>query len=143
MSNTPPNGDPEVESFIRRHVAALNRADRDAVAADWEDDGTLVDAFPPFIWSGTPPTAQWWQDLEKAITPHGLERVEFKLGEWQRVYVAGDYAYAVTYASALISGATFAVEAKGTWTFVLHRNRHGWKIASWTWGGPPATPTAR
>lgn len=129
-----------VEAVIRHHVAALNSGDRAAIASDWAPEGVLVDAFPPFCWAGPAPTDQWWRDLESTLRPTGLDKVTFSLHGWQRFDVTHAHAYAVANASALISGPAFAVEAKGTWTFVLHRINDTWRIVSWNWGGPPATP---
>ncbi|WEH12980.1 nuclear transport factor 2 family protein [Streptomyces sp. VNUA24] len=132
-----------VEDVVRHHVLALNSADEDAIAEDWAPSGTLVDAFPPFVWDGDAPTRKWWKDLQAAIGSAGLTTVEFELGDWQRVFVAGDHAYAVAHATAHVSGPELAVEARGTWTFVLARSDARWKIVSWNWGGPPNTPVRR
>lgn len=139
----PPNGDPEVEAFIRQHFKHLDTNDANVIAPDFLDSCAVVDAFPPFLWSGPAAITRWWSEMRETIKPFGLKEVAFHLGDWQRVYAKGDCAFVAAFASAIISGPEFAVEAKGTLTFVLNRVGGNWKIASWNWGGPPAAPLTR
>lgn len=136
----PPSRNAEAEAFVERHIATLNRAKPSAIAADFEEDCVIVDAFPPFLWRGPGAASRWWRDMETAIAPAGLDRVDFRLDEWQRAFVATDSCFASARATARIAGPAFAVEASGVLTLTLKRYGDGWKIASWGWGGPPARP---
>ncbi|MFM2411589.1 MAG: SnoaL-like domain [Pseudomonadota bacterium] len=131
-----------VLQVIARHIAAINAFDRAGMEADFASDGVLIDAFPPFMWASPNTTDAWLDDLLAAITPHGLNKVTSRIEGWQRFYVTGDTAYAAADGVSVIAGDAFAVEARGTWTWILRRIGGEWKIAAHMWGGPPAQPIA-
>lgn len=129
-----------VKAVIHHHVEGINSGNLSKMTADWTAEGAVVDAFPPYLWQGKAPIERWWTDLQAAIKPAGLNKVQISADKWQRVDVRGDLAYAVADATALISGPTLTLRAQGAMTFVLNRQDGVWRISSWNWGGPQAAP---
>lgn len=130
----------EVKKVVEHHIDALNNGDVAAKMSDWEESGTLVDAFPPFEWKGREPIKQWWTSLEALLKVVGFNSAILEVRNWQRLQVVGDHAMVVAETTVTMSGPSKSLKANGNWTIILNRTSGAWRISSWTMSGPPAGP---
>lgn len=101
-----------------------------------EAQSTVVDEFPPHLWSGAG-CAGWAKSFVAMARQEGISACTASVGPKGKLSVEGEVAYAVYPAtvSCKRQGKPFADH--GIWTFVLHKGGAGWKIASWTWSALP------
>ena len=82
----------------------------------------------------------WVADLTKAEAAEGKTGGKVTIAAAVREVVSGSHAY-------VIVPSTYTFQQKGKtmhevsqMTYVLAKGRAGWKIESWTWTGPEASP---
>lgn len=132
--------DAAVSAPIAQFVQSFNKGDIAAARATHLADAVIVDEVPPYIWRGQGAFDAWLADLGKDSAAQGLSDQSVELGTPTRTLVTGDSAY-------VIVPVTYRFKQKGTpmsvaaqMSFALRQTGAGWKIASWTWTGPNATP---
>lgn len=132
--------DAAVSAPIVQFVDGFNKGDLAAARATHLADAVIVDEVAPYMWRGAGAFDAWVADLMKDAAAQGITEPSVELGKPTRTLVTGDSAY-------VIVPATYRFKAKGTamseaaqMTFALRKGEAGWKIASWTWTGPNATP---
>lgn len=132
--------DAAVSAPIVQFVQSFNKGDIVAARATHLADAVIVDEVPPYIWRGQGTFDAWLADLGKDSAVQGLSDQSVELGTPTRTLVTGDSAY-------VIVPVTYRFKQKGTpmsvaaqMSFALRQTGAGWKIASWTWTGPNATP---
>lgn len=132
--------DAAVEAPIYAFVDAFNKGDTKAAAATHADDAHITDEVAPYFWGGHDVLARWAADYDKDAAAKGITKPSVTLGQVTRELVSGDHAYVVVPSvyTFTLKGVPMAEAAQ--MTFALHREPGGWKIVSWTWTGPDATP---
>ncbi len=133
-------GDAAVEATIRQFADAFNKGDMAAAAALHIARPTITDEVPPYFWSGAKAFESWGADLGKSEAAEGKSGGRVSIGAPTRENTVGGRAY-------VVAPTTYTFQQKGRTmretaqiTIVLDKQAAGWKIASWTWTGPEATP---
>jgi len=130
----------DVETTINQFSAALHAGDGKAAKTFLTARIVILDDVAPYYWGGAKAFDSWQADLAKASAAKGMSEEDAALGAPTRVEVTGDHAYAI-----LPATHSFKVEGRimrevAQLTFILAKDPAGWKIASWAWTGPKATP---
>jgi len=115
---------------IKAFVAAVNKGDMKAVAAQHVDAPSIIDEFPPHHWSSVD---AWAADYGKDAAAHGASDGRLTMHKVHRLTLEGDAAYAVipTDYSYKVKGKT--IVEHGTITYALTRAAGSWKIAAWSY----------
>ena len=132
--------DTDVETTINQFSAALHAGDSKAAKTFLTAHTVILDDAAPYYWAGPNAFENWQADLAKASAARGMTEEDANLGAPTRVEVSGAHAYAI-----LPAIHTFKVKGQvmreiAQLTFILAKAPTGWKITSWTWTGPRATP---
>jgi len=139
-----PAGAAEAQSGVRaqllemagRVIAAANAGDAKAMASLVADgDHTIIDNFPPFLWTGSNALSLWLDDEAREAEASALTDAKSKLGATKFIRIEGDRAY-VTIED------HFAYKRKGRpvredllWSFVATQVDGSWKLVSWSFSG--------
>jgi hypothetical protein len=134
-------GDAGVEGAIRQFAAAFNKGDIAAAKALHVAAPVIIDEpAPPYMWTGPKAFDSWVADLTKSEAAEGKTEGQVAIGAPTREVVSSARAY-------VIVPSTYSFKQKGVvmrevaqMTFVLAKEKSGWKIAAWTWTGPDAKP---
>ena len=133
-------GDAAVEATIRKFGEAFNKGDVNAAKALHVAAPTIIDELAPHYWSGPKAFDGWLSDLGKAEAAEGKTGAKVAISAPTREIVSGARAY-------VIAPSTYTFKQKGATlrevaqvTFVLTKEKAGWKILSWTWTGREAAP---
>ena len=133
-------GDASVETAITQFSAALHAGDSKTAKTFLAPRTVILDDVAPYYWAGANAFESWQDDLAKASAARGMSEENAELGAPTRVEVSGDHAYAVLPATQTFKMKGRPMREKAQLTFILARDVAGWKITSWTWTGPKATP---
>jgi ketosteroid isomerase-like protein len=133
-------GDASVETAITQFSAALHAGDSKAAQTFLTARTVILDDVAPYYWAGANAFQSWQDDLAKASAARGMTEEDAQLGAPTRVEVSGDHAYAVLPATQIFKMKGRMMHEKAQLTFILVRDAAAWKIISWTWTGPKATP---
>jgi ketosteroid isomerase-like protein len=133
-------GDAGVDTAISQFSAALHAGDNKTAKTFLTGHTVILDDAAPYYWAGANAFEDWQADLAKASVARGMTEEDAALGAPSRVEVSGDHAYAVLPASHSFKIKGRLMREKAQLTFVLVKNASAWKIESWTWTGPRATP---
>ncbi|WP_374146415.1 nuclear transport factor 2 family protein [Sphingomonas sp. 28-63-12] len=132
--------DAAVEAPIYQFLDAFNKGDIAAAAATHADDAHITDEFAPHFWGGHDVLKRWAADFDKDAAAKGLTNPKVVLGGVTRELVEGDRAYVVVPSVYTFTLKGVAMRETAQMTFALHKEDGGWKIVSWTWTGPDASP---
>ena len=133
-------GDAAVEKPIRQMMAGFNSGDIKLVKAAHVAAPTIVDETHPFLWSGPNAFDHGLAQLTKHEAAEGKTGGTAWFGAPIRESVEGDHAYVFTPCTYTFTQHGQTMRETGTITFVLTKQKPGWKIASWTWTSPEAQP---
>lgn len=129
--NPPPN----MLKPIQALVAFMARVPANQHASMFADrDVTVVENYPPFIFSGPDAVARWEEGFRKHAAGDHLTELAVAFGEAQDFSVAGDRAYfsLPTTWTGRAEGKSF--EEHGAWSFVIVRVGTVWKVLGYGWG---------
>ena len=129
-----------VETTISQFSAALHAGDSKAARSFLTARTVILDDVAPYYWGGANAFESWQTDLAKASTARGMSEEDAQLGTPTRVEVSGDHAYAILPATHTFKMKGRAMREIAQLTFILVKDAGSWKITSWTWTGPKATP---
>lgn len=132
--------DTGVETAITQFSAALHSGDSKAAKNLLTTRTVILDDIAPYYWAGANAFESWQADLAKNSTTRGMTEEDADLGAPKRVEVSGDHAYAVLPATHTFRMKGRMMREKAQLTFILVKDAANWKITSWTWTGPKATP---
>ena len=133
--------DTDVENTISQFSAALHAGDSKAAKNFLTARTVILDDVAPYYWGGTNAFESWQADLAKASTARGMSEEDAQLGAPTRVEVTGDHAYAILPATHIFKMNGRMMHEVAQLTFILVKDMGSdWKITSWTWTGPKATP---
>jgi hypothetical protein len=124
----------DVMALLKHTVAAFNKDDMKAMAADCAASASIIDEFAPYTWQGATACADWGKDADALNAKMGITDAILTPAKPWTLEVTGDRAYAV-----IPTKLTFKMkgknqkEAGSVWTFALQKSAEGWKIAAWTW----------
>lgn len=133
-------GDAAVEATIHQFISSFNKGDVKTAKAAHVASPTITDEMAPYHWSGPKAFDTWVADLTKAEAAEGKSAGALTMAAASRQLVSGDHAY-------VIVPSTYTFQQKGRtmhevsqMTYVLTKGKSGWKIESWAWTGPDASP---
>ncbi len=133
-------GDAAVQAPIHQFIDNFNKGDAKAAKAAHVASPSIIDEVSPHHWSGPKAFDTWVADLTKSEAVEGRTGGAVTLSSATREVVSGNHAY-------VIVPATYTFQQKGKtmhevsqMTYVLTKGKSGWKIESWTWTGPDASP---
>lgn len=129
-----------VETTISQFSAALHSGDSKAARNFLTTRTVILDDVAPYYWGGAHAFESWQADLAKASTARGMSEEDATLGAPTRVEVSGDRAYAILPATHTFKMKGRVMREVAQLTFTLAKDPAGWKIVSWAWTGPKATP---
>ena len=131
----------DVETAIAQFSAALHAGDSQAAKTFLTAHTVILDDVAPYYWAGKNAFEDWQADLAKASAARGMHEEDAQLGAPSRIEVSGDHAYAILPASHGFTMKGRKMREKAQLTFILAKDAgSAWKITSWTWTGPRATP---
>jgi hypothetical protein len=126
--------DPQVLVPLKTMAAGMTAVSAAQVASAYTADATLVDEFPPFVWTGPGAASKWYAGFTAFSKQLGLTKPHAVVGAARFVHMDGTArAYAVV-------PMTFTFEVKGKpgtehgdFVLVLVKSGGAWKMASSTW----------
>lgn len=133
-------GDAAVEKPIRQMADGFNTGNIKAVKAAHVAAPTITDETHPFFWSGPKAFDSWIAQLAKNEAEEGRTEGVVWIGDPIRESVSGDHAYVLLPCTYTFKQKGQMMREVGTITYVLVKQKDGWKIASWTWSSPDAQP---
>jgi hypothetical protein len=125
---------------IRQFIDDFNKGDSAGAKAAHIASPSIIDEVAPHAWNGSGAFDSWSKDLGKDATAHGDTDGKVVLGSTIRSQTDGDTAYVVIHATYDYNEKGQAMAEPASFTFALHKEVAGWKIASWAWNG--TTPHA-
>jgi len=132
--------DTGVENTIAQFSAALHAGDNKTAKTFLTARTVILDDAAPYYWAGPNAFEDWQADLAKQSTARGMTEEDAVLGAPTRVEATGDHAYAILPATHIFTMKGRKMREIAQLTFILVKNAGAWKITSWTWTGPKATP---
>ena len=133
-------GDAALEATIRQFAIAFNKGDLKTAKALHITAPTIIDEVAPHYWSGPKAFDDWGADLAKSDATQGVTGGHVLIGVPTREVISGDHAYVVTPTTYTFKQKGTAMRETAQMTLVMDKEVSSWKIASWTWTGPDATP---
>ena len=133
-------GDAGVDAVIRQFADALHAGDMKAAKALLAKRVIIFDDTAPYYWGGSNAMENWLADRGKETTADGVTDGDAVLGQITREVVSGNHAYVIVPATYSYKQKGVAMRQPSQLTYILNKDASGWKIASWTWTGPEATP---
>ena len=133
--------DAGVARTIDQFSAALHADDSKTAKTFLAPRVVILDDAAPYYWAGASAFEDWQTDLAKASAARGMTEEDANLGQPTRVEVSGNHAYAILPATHSFKMKGRLMRENAQLTFILARDADSpWKITSWTWTGPKATP---
>jgi hypothetical protein len=119
---------------IQNTATALNTNNPKLLSGMFASNATIVDEFPPYVWSGSDAATRWLADFGTFAKKIHLTNGKGTLLPIKIFDQSGNRAYIVvpTDFTATVSGKPD--NEHGTWTFTLARSGNGWVIVTQTWG---------
>jgi ketosteroid isomerase-like protein len=133
-------GDAAVEATIRQFAIAFNKGDLKTAKALHIAAPTIIDEVAPHYWSGPKAFDSWGADLAKSEAAEGKSGGQVLIGVPTREIISGDHAYVVAPTTYTFKQKGMTMRETAQMTLVMDKQASGWKIASWIWTGPDATP---
>ena len=129
-----------VESPIKAFIAAFNKGDMKGAAATHAASPTIIDEVPPYHWFGAGAFNAWAAALAKDSAARGITEESVTISDSSRELITGANAYVIVPAVYHFKQKGVAMAETAQFTFALHSANNRWKIVSWTWTGPDASP---
>jgi ketosteroid isomerase-like protein len=123
-----------VMARVHQFVDAFNHGDTKAASAACADQVSIIDEFPPHIWSGAGAFEKWMNDFNADSKKNGITDAVVTLGTPRHIDVTGDRAYVVVPADYTYKqNGKVAKEIGSIFTVVLQKSAEGWRIVAWSW----------
>jgi hypothetical protein len=131
----------DVVAPIHQFIDGFNHGDTAAGFAAY-DTGTIsiVDEFAPHQWIGPNAAHDWADEYGRHSAANQITDGIVTYAAATRTEVEGDVAYVIVPTVYTYREHGRPIAEEGQMTFVLHHRAAGWKIAGWTWSGPPPHP---
>lgn len=111
----------------------LNKGDMKAAASAYAPSVSILDEFPPHIWTGATAFQDWASAFAADSQKNAVTEVAMTLMKPRHLNVEGDRAYAVIPALLTFKEKGKPVKEPGIFTFALQKLGADWKIAAWSW----------
>lgn len=123
----------DIAAAINKMNDAMNKNDNKTAAAAYAANATIIDEFPPHIWSGGNAFTAWSNDFASDAKAKGDTDPLVTTGKPLHVKVSGDRGYAVVPATFTFKEKGKKVTEHGLWTFAMQKSGGEWRIAGWSW----------
>jgi hypothetical protein len=129
MADTQP--DPAMLAPIERIVSFMERGDATNLAGFADDNVTIIENFPPFLFTGSDAVARWAAEMRAHLD--GVTALEHTFGPVQNFSVDGDLVFLSlpTNWTGISNGRRF--DEDGGWAFVLVKQRGEWRVRNYGW----------
>lgn len=114
-------------------AAATNSGDTARVSSYFVSSATVIDEFPPFIWSGQGAAARWWSAVKKSNVQMHWTHLHVSMGTITQYMVAGNMAYVVLPLKLSWMAGAKPESETGLWTATLARSGGMWKVTTANW----------
>lgn len=123
-----------VMARIHQFVDAFNKGDSKAAAAACADQMSIIDEFPPHVWSGTGTFTKWMNDYDADAKKNGVTEGAVTIGSPKHLDITGDRAYVVVPADYTYKQNGKPVKETGSiLTVILQKGAADWRIIAWSW----------
>ena len=133
-------GDSAVEAPIHQFIDSLNKGDLKGAKAAYVTSPSIIDEFAPHHWSGPKAFDTWVADLTKSEAAERKTGGRLTMTSAVREVVSGTHAYVIVPSTYTFKQNGKTMHEVSQMTYVLAKGKSGWKIESWTWTGPEASP---
>ena len=140
FASTARAGDNAVEAPILQFIAAFNHGDLKAAKAAHVASPSIADEVAPYHWNGPRAFDSWVADLTRSETVEGKTDGQVTMLPVTRELVSGGHAYVTVPSTYTFKQHGKTMHEVSQMTYILARGKAGWKIESWTWTGPEASP---
>lgn len=124
----------DVMAPIRQFTDGFNKGDVATALAACAAETSIIDEFPPFVWSGAGACARWASDYDADSKKKGITAGAVTMSTPRHHEVAGDRAYVVIPVSYQVTQKGKQVKQTGAvMTVTLRKGAAGWKITAWSW----------
>jgi ketosteroid isomerase-like protein len=123
----------EVMSVVRSWVAAFNKGDMQAMAAECADQASIIDDFAPHVWTGAGACARWASDFQQFVKSTASADPKVTVGKPWHLDVAADLAYVVAPTTFSFKQKGKPVQQDGVVTVALQKGASGWRMIGWAW----------
>ncbi|HMK71939.1 MAG TPA: hypothetical protein VK454_01295, partial [Myxococcaceae bacterium] len=80
---------------VNQFIDGFNKGDTKTALAACASPASIIDEFPPYVWSGATACADWARDYDAASKKDKITDQAVKLGKPKHVDVSGDRGYVV------------------------------------------------
>jgi ketosteroid isomerase-like protein len=123
----------DVMSVVHHWAAAFNKGDMQSMAATCADQASIIDDFPPHVWTGAGACAKWASDFQDFVKTTGSSDPAVTVGKPWHVDVTADLAYVVAPTSYTFKQKGTPVQQGGVVTIALQKGSTGWQVIGWAW----------
>ena len=123
----------DVMSVVHHWAAAFNKGDMQSMAATCADQASIIDDFPPHVWTGAAACAKWASDFQDFVKTTGSSDPAVTVGKPWHVDVTADLAYVVAPTSYTFKQKGTPVQQGGVVTIALQKGSTGWQVIGWAW----------
>ncbi|WP_111511182.1 YybH family protein [Mycobacterium kyogaense] len=119
---------------VHGYVEAFNAGDVAAMAAAFDDEGTILDGMAPHLWTGPSAVENWYRDVMAKSAKLGASDYAVTVGEPLHNDVSDDTAYLVFPATlgSRLNGSPM-MQTGALFTLALRRRADSWLISAWAW----------
>jgi ketosteroid isomerase-like protein len=124
---------------VSRVVAVLNANDLSRLPSNYTANATIIDEFPPYVWTGRNAPVQWWRGFQQLTTKAHFSNVKTSMQPVQHYSVSGDKAYVVAPLVITYTANGKTQKETGLIACTLVRSGGLWKIATQSWATQTTT----
>jgi ketosteroid isomerase-like protein len=122
-----------VMSVVRHWEAAFNQGDMQSMAAICTDQASIIDDFPPHVWTGAGACTRWASDFQNFVKTTGSSDQAVTVGKPWHIEVTADLAYVVAPTNYSFKHKGKPVQQGGVVTIALQKSSAGWQVIGWAW----------
>jgi len=123
----------DVMSVVHGWVAAFNKGDMQAMAAQCADQASIIDDFAPHVWTGAGACTRWSSDFQQFVKSTASTNPKVTIGKPWHLDVATDLAYVVAPTTYSFKQKGKPVQQDGVLTVALQKGPTGWRMIGWAW----------
>ncbi len=116
---------------VNQFVDGFNKSDAKMLAAACAPSATILDDFPPHVWTTT--CADWYSSFVAMAKQAVFTDNVVTVGKPWHVDVTGNLAYIVVPTTYTYKNRGKPVTEAGVFTLVVKKTAAGWLITSWAW----------
>jgi hypothetical protein len=124
----------DIVATIHQFADNLDPKTMDKALAACDSPASIIDEFPPHVWSGPTACADWAKAFGEYNDKNGVTDADAKIGALWSVDVEGDRAYAVAPATYTHKQhGKLMKELHAVFTVAFRKTDAGWRITAWSW----------